>query len=165
MKGYVETPRKIVDLMVERLFQGRPPSPNSKILDPGCGTGAFIKGIIRWCQGNKVPVPEIVGVELDPHLAFQTRRKLEDYPTVHIEERDFLASDERRFDYVIGNPPYVPITELTEEQKEHYRALYDTAKRRFDLYLLFWEQTLRVLQPGGRLVLITPEKFIYVDTA
>lgn len=162
----METPRKIVDLMVERLFEGRPPHRNSQVLDPGCGTGAFVEGIIRWCRANRVKVPEIAGVEVDPHLASMARGQFDEYPTVHIEERDFLAPDGRRFDYVIGNPPYVPITELTEEEKERYRALkYKTAKRRFDLYLLFWEQALRVLQPGGRLVLITPEKFLYVETA
>jgi len=65
----------------------------------------------------------------------------------------------------VGNPPYVPITELEEEEKRRYRSLYATASGRFDLYLLFFEQSLRSLNPGGRLVLITPEKFLYVETA
>ncbi len=42
---------------------------------------------------------------------------------------------------------------------------YTAARGRFDLYLLFFEQALRELAPGGRLVFITPEKYLYVETA
>src|ERR1700682_2808552 len=39
------------------------------------------------------------------------------------------------------------------------------ARGRFDLYLLFFERALKSLKPDGRLVFITPEKFLYVETA
>ena len=50
-------------------------------------------------------------------------------------------------------------------KREHYRGRFKTATGRFDLYLLFFEQGLKLLNPGGRLVFITPEKFLYVETA
>jgi adenine-specific DNA-methyltransferase len=59
----------------------------------------------------------------------------------------------------------VPITGLSEDERRSYRQRYTTATGRFDLYLLFFEQALRLLKPGGRLVFITPEKFLYVRTA
>jgi adenine-specific DNA-methyltransferase len=65
----------------------------------------------------------------------------------------------------VGNPPYVPITELSETERSGYRSTYATAQGRFDLYLLFFEQALKLLKPRGRLVFITPEKYLYVDTA
>jgi adenine-specific DNA-methyltransferase len=165
LKGYIPTPTKTVDLMANRLFHSKPPSRDSSILDPGCATGAFIAGIIRWCEDRKLAIPRIVGIDSDSRHLKEARAEFEEYPSVDIRHADFLNSRPRKFDYVIGNPPYVPITALNEEEKARYRRLFETARGRFDLYLLFFEQALNCLAPGGRLAFITPEKFLYVDTA
>ena len=167
MKGFVPTPTRVVDLMVARLFQGRAPTSSSTILDPGCGTGVFVDGVLRWCSAAHVALPRITGVESEPGRVRAARSRFRGNSAVRILDRDFLreAHGAGRFDYIIGNPPYVPITGLTEEEKASYRATFSTATGRFDLYLLFFEQALRRLRPGGRLVFITPEKFLYVATA
>ena len=69
------------------------------------------------------------------------------------------------FDYIIGNPPYVAIEHLDEDEKDRYRATFATAKGRFDLYFLFLERALQLLKSGGRLSFITPEKWTYVESA
>lgn len=165
MKGFVPTPDGVVDLMVDKLFEGRPPAVNARLLDPGCGRGAFIAGVLRWCLRNDRPVPVVVGMESDPkhHEVAVARFAGED--RVQIRRTDFLTRIEDRYEYVIGNPPYVPITALSIEERNAYRRDFTSAQGRFDLYLLFFEQALRLLSPGGRLVFITPEKFLYVDTA
>lgn len=165
MKGYIPTPAKTVDLMVDRLFQSKPPSKNSYVLDPGCATGAFIAGVIRWCEDRKLAIPRIVGIDSDSRHLREARGKFAQYPSVEVRHADFLSNRPPKFDYVIGNPPYVPITALNEKEKARYRSSFDTARGRFDLYLLFFEQALNCLAPGGRLAFITPEKFLYVDTA
>jgi adenine-specific DNA-methyltransferase len=167
MKGFVPTPTMVVDPMVARLFRGRVPTNSTTILDPGCGTGVFIDGVLRWCSAAGAALPRITGIESEPGRVREGRTKFRGNPAVRILERDFLggALGSARFDFIIGNPPYVPITGLTEEEKASYRATYSTATGRFDLYLLFFEQALRQLKPGGRLVFITPEKFLYVATA
>ncbi len=165
MKGFVPTPDIIVDLMVAKLFRQQSPEPRSEILDAGCGTGAFIEGIIRWCERHQRVIPKITGIESDPRRASDSKRKFANQPSVKILPRDFLAPHEAAYDYVVGNPPYIPITGLSENEKSKYRRRYATAKDRFDLYLLFFEQALRCLRPNGRLVFITPEKFLYVKTA
>ena len=165
MRGFVPTPSPIVDLMVDKLFEGRPPRRGSRLLDPGCGPGAFIDGVLRRCSHNHLEVPQIVGVELDPERAAAAAARFRGVPNVSIVREDFLRPTDRRFDYVIGNPPYVSITSLGEAEKAAFRKEFLTARGRFDLYLLFFEQALRLLAPGGRLVFITPEKFLYVKTA
>jgi adenine-specific DNA-methyltransferase len=164
-KGFVPTPVAIVDLMVEKLFRAGPPTPNATLLDPGCGEGEFIEGVIRWCGARGLPLPQIVGVEADADRARTARRRFAGVSNIRILQEDFLRAADVRFKYVVGNPPYVPITGLGVAERERYRRRYLTAKGRFDLYLLFFEQALQLLQPGGTLVFITPEKFTYVDTA
>jgi len=160
MKGFVPTPRETVDAMVERLFQGRPPRLDDALLDPGCGTGEFIDGVIRWCKRQGLPLPRITGVESDPRHLPVLRAKYHRLRAVHIEHADFLTDGCATYNFIVGNPPYVAITALSESEKARYRARYATARGRFDLYLLFFEQALRSLAPGGRLVFITPEKYL-----
>jgi len=165
MKGFVPTPRETVDTMVKLLFRGRSVRPNNTVLDPGCGTGEFIDGVIRWCERRRLVLPRITGVESDPRHLPVLRAKYERLRAVRIEHADFLADGRTAYDFIVGNPPYVAITALSENEKARFRVRYATARGRFDLYLLFFEQALRSLAPGGRLVLITPEKYLYVETA
>lgn len=165
MRGFVPTPEEVVDLMVEKLFRVQRPGPSTRILDPGCGRGAFIDGIIRWCGRHDMPLPRIIGVELDPsHVRF-CRARFGKLPSVSIVRADFLTSPALAVDAVIGNPPYVSIEQLGAAEKAAYRRDFATAHGRFDLYALFFERALECLRPGGRLVFITPEKFIYVESS
>jgi adenine-specific DNA-methyltransferase len=165
MKGYALTPQAIVDLMVEKLFRAGPPSPDATVLEPGCGTGVFLDGVVRWCANRNVPLPRLIGVDSDPARVAFSRERFAGFDRIEIREADFLLSASEPCDYVIGNPPYVSITGLSPTERSEYRKQYVTAQDRFDLYLLFFERALSLLKPGGRMTFITPEKFLYVRTA
>lgn len=151
--------------MVGKLFSGQPPTATSRVLDPGCGEGEFIAGIIRACEANQWPIPHILGIDLDERHVATARERFRMVREVDIVGADFLTPMHGSFDYIIGNPPYVSILQLDPEERQRYREGYSTATGRFDLYLLFFEQALRVLGEGGRLVFITPEKFLYTESA
>lgn len=165
MKGFVPTPDQVVDRMVSKLFSDGPPRSDSVVLDPGCGTGAFLKGIIRWCDLHHSSPPKVIGIESDPHHLPEAWRSIGHCDSVQILNEDFLAPRGGQYDFIIGNPPYVPITGLSDSERSSYRTRFTTATGRFDLYLLFFEQALRLLRPNGKLVFITPEKFLYVRSA
>ncbi|MBM4385808.1 MAG: SAM-dependent DNA methyltransferase [Deltaproteobacteria bacterium] len=165
MKGFVPTPRAVVDLMVEMLFAERAPKPTDSVLDPGCGTGEFIDGVIRWCRKRAIALPQITGVEADSRHLPVLAAKFAHIQSVRIVHDDFLAPRRCQFEFIVGNPPYVSILGLSSAEKATYRQRFATARGRFDLYLLFTEQALRLLRTSGRLVFITPEKFLYVETA
>lgn len=166
MKGHVPTPDEIADKMVEELFDEHPPCADDRILFPGTGDGPFISAVARYCHEHGHPIPEGVAVDSDPELLQEAQEQHSDKPVEFIEA-DFLGlteDDVGQFDYVIGNPPYVPIEDLSEAEKRQYKNNFKTAEQRFDLYILFYEQALGLLAPGGRLVYITPEKFEYTHT-
>jgi len=153
--------------MVERLFDAARPEPSDALLDPGCGGGAFIAGVLRWCERAGVAPPKITGVELNPALAAKARKRFAAYPSVRIIQADYLLSKaSTSYRFIIGNPPYVSLENLGDEaQRDKYRKRFTTARGRFDLYMLFFERSVDELAPNGRLVFITPEKFLYVASA
>jgi len=166
MKGHVPTPDALAEKIVRRAFRDDPPSSDDRILYPGCGDAPFATAVERVCDEGGWEYPSGVGVETDiEHL-----ERARDRGVTHVgfEEQDFLADTMLNagvFDYIIGNPPYVPIEALTEDEKSRYKAAFETAAGRFDLYILFFERSLSLLADGGVLSFVTPEKFEYVDTA
>src|SRR5262245_42613949 len=91
MTGFVPTPRAPVHALVELLFRDRPPRAIDAVLDPGCGTGEFIDGVIRWCKCHRRSLPRITGVELDARHLEVLREKYSKVDAVTIEHSDFLA--------------------------------------------------------------------------
>ena len=165
LRGFVPTPGHTVDAMISRLFASVSPSPDHVLIDPGCGPGAFIDGVVRWCRTNGCAVPKIVGVDSNPDHVRAARERFATYPSIEIQCADFLDSRLPEADFVVGNPPYVGITHMCEEEKTQLRRKFKTARGRFDLYMLFMERSLDLLGQGGRMCVVTPEKFAYTATA
>jgi methylase of polypeptide subunit release factors len=163
-RGQVPTPSSIADFMVQKLFAKRRPSASDTLVDAGCGEGAFIDSVLAYCERRKVTPPHIIGIESDERLTRRARAKFADLAFVEIRMKDYLEGKVPA-DFIIGNPPYVSITELGKHEKARYRTAFKTAVQRFDLYLLFFEKSIENLKPEGRLCFITPEKFEYVHTA
>ncbi|WKZ42269.1 MAG: Eco57I restriction-modification methylase domain-containing protein [Anaerolineales bacterium] len=67
------------------------------------------------------------------------------------------------FDAVVGNPPYIRIQAMREwasEQVEYYAKKYKAAsKGNYDIYVVFVEKALSLLNTKGRLGFILPHKF------
>ncbi len=160
------TPPWLCDRMVARLFAHRLPAPADVVVDPGCGAGDFIAAVLRFCHERRRTPPALLGVELDPARAAAACARFAAEPTVTILEVDYLdAEDLPPADFVIGNPPYVSLAHIAEADRSRFRKTYRTATGRFDLYMLFIERSLGLLKPGGRLSLVTPEKWLYVASA
>jgi len=65
------------------------------------------------------------------------------------------------FDIIIGNPPYVNIYKIPQEQKDYfYNGSYQSANKKFDLYILFMEKTFMILKNNGISCLITSNKWL-----
>ncbi|WP_304206511.1 N-6 DNA methylase [Fusobacterium perfoetens] len=64
------------------------------------------------------------------------------------------------FDIVIGNPPYVNIYSIKQDEKKFYLKKYKSAKKKYDLYILFMELALNLLKMNGTSSLITSNKWL-----
>ncbi|MFA4946295.1 MAG: N-6 DNA methylase [Candidatus Micrarchaeia archaeon] len=66
----------------------------------------------------------------------------------------------KKYDFVVGNPPYVSIKALSNFAKENYERDFETAKGQYDLYTLFIELGIKHLNEKGRFGFIVPDAFL-----
>ena len=74
---------------------------------------------------------------------------------------DFLlATLPAGFDFVVGNPPYVRQELIPAALLREYRKRFATLFDRADLYIPFFERSLRLLRTGGQLSFICADRWM-----
>lgn len=81
----------------------------------------------------------------------------------HILGRD-LPENQRGFNAVIGNPPYVYRNAIEDTGREYYRDNYHAAEGNFELYKFFLERGTHLICEHGRLGMIVSASFLIQAT-
>src|ERR1035437_3134228 len=134
--GQIFTPPSIVDCMRELVRN------SGRVLEPSCGDGAFLRHF-----------PDALAIEIEPRCA----------PPGAEVMNFFELSDDERFDTIIGNPPYVRYQDISPGTRR--LAHGSVLDKRANLYLFFIEKCLRLLEPGGELIFITPRDLLKATSA
>ena len=71
-----------------------------------------------------------------------------------------LAEEDKGFDVVIGNPPYINVSNLLDKDRDFLMEKYESALKRLDIYVAFIEKGIRLLKNGGKLSFIIPYPFL-----
>ena len=157
-----------------------------RLLEPSCGDGAFLNVAVRRVLESEIIhrksidwealelVTAIKACDVNSGLVAGARLKINEQlkaagcPSARasflveewIEHSDFLLKTWRnKFDYVIGNPPYVRIEDLPGKVLRRYRETFPTCGDRADLYVAFFEQGLHLLTRQGSLAFICANRF------
>lgn len=77
-----------------------------------------------------------------------------------VQDDFLLTSLDGRFDYVVGNPPYVRQELIPAALLSQYRNRYHTMYDRADLYIPFIERSLSLLAPKGHLGFICSDRWM-----
>lgn len=179
----VYTPRNIVELMLNNVgYISSEDILDKHIIDNSCGKGAFLSEIvdryIKACILNAIPEERIIkgletfihGIEIDDKLCRETTINLDNIATSHgitnikwdINNNDAVdCMDEYRqaMDFVVGNPPYCKVHDLTIEKREKYKNACGTSKGTFDSYVMFFWIGISMMNQNGKLVYITPSSW------
>ena len=141
--GQFLTPRSLR----ERLISQVKLTPGMRVLDPGVGTGEFLKACLEH-QPNLY----LEGWDIDPKVLAVAGKVV---PKAVFREQSALSSfvkDNDKFDLVIGNPPYFEMT-LTPELRSRYDAV---VSGRANIFALFFKLSLEALKPNGVLAFVVP---------
>jgi adenine-specific DNA-methyltransferase len=152
-------------------------SADDAVLEPSCGEAAFLVAAARRMSAlgpGRPGAGRLDGVDVHPASARQARLILAG--TGHrtsIEVADFftLTPGEagRRYDAVIGNPPFVRYQDFTGEARARSREAALRAgvnlTRLASSWAAFAVHSALFLKPGGRLALVLPAELLSVNYA
>jgi type I restriction-modification system DNA methylase subunit len=117
----------------------------------------YLDSNIKW--GNSiVKDPDVDRFAFDWGMGAMARSFL-DAPT-EPEAAEIDARWLKKFDAVIGNPPYIRHELLGQKVKSHLEATYVAHHGMADIFVYFFERGLSMLNPGGRLGFIVANKWL-----
>ena len=174
---------------------------NLKILDPACGSGAFLNQALEYLISEhknlqndlalmgdlfasymveeEILEHNLYGVDINEDaveiakLSLWLRTAKRGRALTKLADKIVCANSllempfsENSFDVVIGNPPYVRVQGLKsnyENEAKLYEEKFVSATGNYDLYVLFMEQSFKMLNQKGKLSYILPHKFLISD--
>jgi tRNA1(Val) A37 N6-methylase TrmN6 len=179
--GQVNTKDHVVDLILDLAGYTGPRVLSTTLLDPGCGEGAFLLAAARrLVRASKTPVDvrtlatRLVGIEKDDEQVEACRERvrlaladegLSSSVAARLSQQWIIAADflelalDRKFDLIVGNPPYVRQEAIPKALVKKYRERFQCFHDRADLYVAFFEKALTLLGDKGTLGFICPNRF------
>ncbi|MDP2812221.1 MAG: N-6 DNA methylase [bacterium] len=177
-KGRIYTPKFIVDNILDFIgYNGDILEKN--IIDNSCGDGAFLIGVInRYCSSFLKKYGSAKKEELKDHLEkfihgieieeseqkkciVNLNNELKKFEIANVDW-DIICADTltvnkfyKKMDFVVGNPPYVRVHNLADSYKE-VKKYFFSENGMTDLYIVFFEIGLKMLNDNGKMCLITP---------
>lgn len=187
-RGAIFTKQPVVDFMLDLIgYTTAVNLAERSILEPSFGGGRFVLSAVdrlleSWRAHGGTEYTDLVdsvrAVELDTDTYVQFRVVLADHLTARgvpqidatllvdrwLIHGDYLLTDlGLRFDFVIGNPPYVRQELIEPSLLADYRRMYGSMVGRADLYVAFMEQSLDYLKDGGALSFICADAWLKND--
>jgi hypothetical protein len=180
--GIYYTPPALAERLLDLLAAEGADWAEADIVDPACGGGAFLITVANRMLGDyrikELSAEEklahleehLEGFEIDRFAGWLTQvlldiivyhesitagRRLKDVVKFQDTIRAALH-EEKKYDIIVGNPPYGRVKLDEDIRKSYERSLYGHA----NLYGLFIDASLRLKKPDGLVGFVTPTSFL-----
>ena len=183
--GEVFTRRWIVDLILDLI--GYTPEKDlgaQTMVEPSCGTGAFLVPVVQRLIASSDSHGRdraslhsaIRAFDLLDANAERSRKSVAQLLTgrgMRTDDAEALAGEwvttgdfllhshaHASAGYVVGNPPYIRLENVSRRTMDAYRRICPTMRGRADIYVGFFERGLDLLKPGGVLSFICADRWM-----
>lgn len=142
------------------------------VLEPSCGEGSFIIEIARRLKDSasryhfdfkEAFYRCVFAYDVDTAKINKCKKELLALGIEPSEKNcqvaDFLSTEVPKVDLVIGNPPYVRYENIPETKRNLFKNIFKTFHYRADLYVPFYEKSLRCLKTNGKHCLICANRW------
>ena len=187
VNGAVYTPRDIREYITEQCFSNYEKDiTNAKIVDIACGCGGFLIDAVNILKNKtkknykEIFCENIFGIDIQEYsiertkiilslLAIKNGEDEEEFEfnlyTGNSLEFDWkcenrIIEQNKGFDIILGNPPYVCSRNMDDKTKELMKNLEVCSTGHPDLYIPFFEIGYKLLNKDGVLGYITVNSFI-----
>lgn len=183
LRGGYYTPHCIADFLAKWAIR----SPHDQILEPSCGDGEILEACVKILSALGASQQElnqnIHAIELDPMEAEKARNRLIDYGIAgeRVNNSDFfsycsdyyfghsLFSNQKRFDAIVGNPPFIRYQDFPEDHRFLAFELMEKAgfhpNRLTNIWAPFLVISSLLLNESGRLAMVIPAELFQVKYA
>ncbi|MEG0529223.1 MAG: N-6 DNA methylase, partial [Bacilli bacterium] len=172
--GMVYTPTNIKDYILKSTLNTKNPPVTC---DPACGCGSFLLSAAEYihCKYNltfnEIFESYIFGADIVSHNIEKCKTLFHllalTYDEIIVSNFNLIVTNSlsynwgnRKFDCIIGNPPYVRSKNLSAETKNSLKKWKTSKTGNVDLYIPFYELGISLLNKNGRLGYISPNTFL-----
>ena len=174
--GQIPTPEKYVSLMLDEV--GYQEQLLGKIfIDNSCGDGnILVEAVKRYISASKKEgytgeiikrnlECDIFGYDIDKKAVNTTIKRLNEIAGKeelydvrwNVQTADYLKTDANKYDYIVGNPPYITYHDLTKMQREYVKKNFISCQEgRFDYCYAFIEKSIKSLTTTGKMAYLIP---------
>lgn len=173
LNGAFFTPSYIADYILDEIQ----PKEDARIIDPSCGSGAFLLAIVRYMHSKyqktiqRCIKENVYGSDI---LKYNIKRCKILLSLVALMNGEYISESDmnlwccdslkfsfpHEFDAVVGNPPYVKFQDMEVVTREYLAEIFETTTGgAYNLYFAFFELGLNLLHSKGRLGYITPNNY------
>lgn len=161
LRGGYYTPKKIADFILK---WGLRDLLYTDILEPSCGDGAFLKALkTMGCCFHSLTAVEYNQVEAEKAMQVGIG------DVVNADFHAFCRDTEKRFNLIVGNPPFIRYQYYDEEQQQIAADLFKKAGLKFSKLTNAWVTFVigcsLLLQERGRIGFVVPAELLQVGYA
>ncbi len=145
--GQFFTPEEVASFIVEFILLNR--KSKEKAIDPACGDGVFLEGLIE--RNFK----EIVGIDVDRKVIHSIPQKIKEKAKI-INMDGLLFEHENQFDVVVSNPPFS--AKYGRVQDKNILSIFELGRdvRSQAIEILFLEKFIRLASEDGIIGVVLP---------
>lgn len=173
--GIYLTPDDVVKMIVEFVR----PTPEQLVYDVACGSGTFLVETLKFRRSTHSLEQNVVwGTDKNPRMVLLAELNMGHFPgiTFHRRVTDALFPDNENtyqwptansFDVILTNPPFgvtLDNTSFDLRQFQTCRTKEGYLTNRQHSEIVFIEQSLNYLKPGGILAIVVPKSVVTNST-
>ena len=169
LRGGYYTPVDLSEFLTRWIMKIDP----KRVLEPSCGDGVFLRALAGHTKSASVTAFELDEVEAakaSQRVASSGMRDVQVHADDYLGWADSAIADKgKRFDAVLGNPPFIRyqyLPPLFQERAERiFRDLNCKFTKHTNAWVPFILASFELLAPGGRLAMVVPAEILHVAHA
>lgn len=163
LRGAYYTPSTIADFI---LHWGMNDNKQEDILEPSCGDGVFLEGIAQ----KHLPFKHITAVEYETEEADKARAiNLPNSEILNMDFHRFCLDTDKKFDLVVGNPPFIRYQYYDEEQQKLADIIFKKAGMKrtklTNAWVTFVVGCTLLMKEKGKMGFVIPSELLMVKYA
>jgi adenine-specific DNA-methyltransferase len=164
LRGGFYTPEPIANFILHWGLNG---AKNIDILEPSCGDGVFLEQLKKLNLEYK----SVTAIELDDVEVLKAKSvKLNKSQVIHNDFHTFFNDTKKKFDLVIGNPPYIRYQFFNREQQAAAGKIFELAGLTYSKLTNAWVSfvigsSLLLKKKGGKIGFVLPAEILQVGYA